>query len=50
MILLDYPGLEIRVLGSPFKLLLWSLRKSEAELNVSISTLKALAGLTKVCE
>lgn len=44
----DWPGLEIGVLGSLF--FLWSLRKSEAEPNISISTLKALAGITKGCE
>lgn len=46
----DWPGLEVGVLGSLFELFLWSLRKSEAEPNVSISTLKALAGIMKGCE
>lgn len=50
MILLDYLGLEAGVLGPLIEFLLWSLRKSEAEPNISISTLKALAGITKGCE
>lgn len=43
----DQPGLE---LGSLFELFLLSLRKSEPEPYVSISTLRALAAIMKGCE
>jgi len=46
----DRSGLEVRVLGEYFELFLLSLRKSEAESNISISTMRALAGITKGCE